>query len=145
MNELEWNLYLGPVFCLLLGKMHGKDTMYFFFLIFKCLFLRERMRVHKWGRDREGGRHRICRRLQALSCQHRARCRPPTCQLWDHDLSKVGHLTDWATQAPPGYYVLLRHWLSLGSWLPGFWKEFSMKESDKFQRTNLCMFLLGKF
>ena len=47
----------------------------FFFNVY--LFLREteteRDIEHKWGRGRERGRHRIGSRLQALSCQHRAR------------------------------------------------------------------------
>ena len=41
-----------------------------FFLNF-CFWERERKRENKWGRGRERGRHRIERRLQALSCQHR--------------------------------------------------------------------------
>uniref|UniRef100_A0A8C9JUQ4 Pyrroline-5-carboxylate reductase catalytic N-terminal domain-containing protein n=1 Tax=Panthera tigris altaica TaxID=74533 RepID=A0A8C9JUQ4_PANTA len=42
---------------------------------FKCfyLFLRERETEHEQGRDRERGRHRIRGRLQAPSCQYRAR------------------------------------------------------------------------
>ena len=37
--------------------------------------------------EREGGRHRIRSRLQALSCQHRAGRGAWTHQPWDHDLS----------------------------------------------------------
>ena len=52
-----------------------------------CLFLRERETEHEHGRGRERGRHRIQSRLQALSCQRRARCRSWTHKLWDRDLS----------------------------------------------------------
>ena len=40
------------------------------------------------GREREGGRHRIWSRLQALSCQRRAQRGVQTHELWDHDLSR---------------------------------------------------------
>ena len=53
-------------------------------LFFNCLFLRERERE----RGREKGRHRIWSRLQALSCQHRARHWTRTHEPWDHDLSQ---------------------------------------------------------
>ena len=55
-----------------------------FFYVY--LFLRQSDRV----RAREGQRERetqIWSRLQALSCQHRVRCRAWTHKLWDHDLS----------------------------------------------------------
>ena len=42
---------------------------------------------HEQGRGRKRGRHRIQSRLQALSCQHRARHRAWTHKPWDHDLS----------------------------------------------------------
>ena len=38
------------------------------------LFLRESETKREWGRSRERGRHIIRSRLQAPSCQHRARC-----------------------------------------------------------------------
>ena len=43
---------------------------------FECVFTfeSERETEHEWGRSRERGRHRIRSGLQALSCQHRARC-----------------------------------------------------------------------
>ena len=52
------------------------------------LFLRQRETKHEWGRVRERGKHRIWSRLQALSCQHRARCRARTHGPWDNDLSR---------------------------------------------------------
>ena len=42
-----------------------------FFNVYLCLTQIET--EHEWGRGRERGRHRIQSRLQALSCQHRAR------------------------------------------------------------------------
>ena len=56
-----------------------KSFWAFHFLMFIYLFLREREHMHKPKRDRERDRQtdrqtdRIRRRLQALSCQHRAR------------------------------------------------------------------------
>ena len=44
--------------------------------------------MSRGGAEREGERHRIQSRLQALSCQHRARCGARTHRLWDHDLSQ---------------------------------------------------------
>ena len=60
------------------------------FWIFLYLFIFERQSETKWdwGRGRERGRHRIGNRLQALSCQHRARRGARTHRLWDHDLSQ---------------------------------------------------------
>ena len=64
------------------------------------LFLRERERECQWGIGRERGRHRIGSRLQALSCQHRAR---RGLELTDREImtwAKVGWSADWTTQAP---------------------------------------------
>ena len=58
-----------------------------------CLmFIFETEREHERGRVRERGRHRIRSRLQALSCQHRARCGARTHKPRDHDLSGSGTL-----------------------------------------------------
>ena len=48
----------------------------------------------------ERGRHKIWNRLQAPSCQHRARRRARTHGPRNRDLAEVGRLTDCATQAP---------------------------------------------
>ena len=54
---------------------------------FKCLlFIFEREREQ--GRVRKKGRHRIQSRLQALSCQYRARRGAQTHKLQDHDPSR---------------------------------------------------------
>ena len=60
-----------------------------FFLIFFniYLFLRQRETEHEQRRVRERGRHRIWNRLQALSCQHRARHGARTHGPRDRDLS----------------------------------------------------------
>ena len=58
----------------------------FFFNVY--LFLRQRETQHEQGRGRERGKHRIWSRLQALSCQHRAR-RGARAHGWqDRDLSR---------------------------------------------------------
>ena len=65
------------------------------------------MFLHFWEteceqrRGRERGRHRIRSRLQAPSCQHRARrgARPTNGEIMTW--ADVGRLTDWATQVPP--------------------------------------------
>ena len=49
--------------------------------------MRETETECEWVRGREKGRHRIQSRLQAPSCQHRARRGARTHGLWDHDLS----------------------------------------------------------
>ena len=54
-------------------------------------FERERARAGEGQRER--GSHRIGSRLQALSCQHRARLGARTHELWDHDLSWSWTLT----------------------------------------------------
>ena len=70
------------------------------------LFLREREREREretkcesW-RSRERGRHRIRSRLQAPSCQHRARCGARTHKPWDHDLS-WSRMLNWLS--PPAF------------------------------------------
>ena len=68
--------------------------LYYFFYFLMFIFEREREREREreaeceWGRDRERGRHRIRSRLQALSCQHRARRGAQTHKWGDHDLSR---------------------------------------------------------
>ena len=68
--------------------------------IFLCLFIFEREKERKQGRGRERRRHRIWSRLQALSCQHRARrgARTTSCEIMTS--AEVKCSTDWATQAP---------------------------------------------
>ena len=58
--------------------------------VFLTLFIIERQSKteHEHGRGRETRRHGIWSRLQALSCQHRARRGAWTHQLWDRDLSR---------------------------------------------------------
>lgn len=77
-----------------------------FFLFFNVyLFLRDRERQHEWRRGRERGRHRTWSRLQALRCQHRARCGAGTHRPWNHDLSRSQTL-NWLSppDAPPSCY-----------------------------------------
>ena len=74
--------------------------------------------MNRGGSEREG--HRIWNRLQALSCQHRARRGARTHWPWDHDLSRSRPLNHWATQAPHGI-LFLRSFLSTLS--PHFSKQ----------------------
>ena len=74
------SLSVPPPLTLLLSKIN----LNFFFNVY--LFLRQRETEHEQGRGRGEG-DRIWNRLQALSCQHRARCGAWTHKLWDHDLS----------------------------------------------------------
>ena len=59
-------------------------------------------REHEQARGRERGRHRIRSRLQALSCQHRARHEAQTHELWDHDLSWSQALNQLSCPGTPG-------------------------------------------
>ena len=59
---------------------------FYFFLTFIYFWDRERQSMNGGGSER--GKHRIWNRLQALSCQHRARRRAQTHELRDHDLSR---------------------------------------------------------
>ena len=80
---------------------------YFYFIfilkVVLCLFIFERQREteHEQGRGRERRRHRIGSKLQALSCQHRARCGVERTDCEIMTWAEVRRLTDWATQAPP--------------------------------------------
>ena len=66
--------------------------LFFFFLMFTYSRERDWDRVRVGEGQRERGRHRIWSRLQALSCQHRARRGARTHRLWDHDPSRSGTL-----------------------------------------------------
>ena len=79
-----WSLLFHSWFYLF-GSFLFSFFLNFFFNVY--LFLRQRETEHEWGRVRERGRHRIRSRLQALSCQHRARRGALTHEPWDHDLS----------------------------------------------------------
>ena len=84
------------------------------FNFFSHLFIFERQREtgHEWGRVRESGRHRIWSRLQAPSCQQRAR---HGAQIYEpHDLSQSWTL-NWATRALHHssflkLHIILRDW-----------------------------------
>ena len=70
----------------------GKEKAFLFFFLREIFFLmffsRESTRTREEGRNRERGRHRIGSRLQAPSCQRRARRGARTHGLRDHDLSR---------------------------------------------------------
>ena len=72
------------------------------------VYFRERERAReqacKWGRGREGPRHRIPSRLQARSCQHGAWHGAWTQEPWDHDLSQSWML-NWLSR--PGIPIQL--------------------------------------
>ena len=71
-----------------------------------CLFLTHREREHERGRGKERGRHRIRSRLQAPSCQHRARRGSQTHRLRDHDLSRSRTLNRLSHPGTPRSTVL---------------------------------------
>ena len=60
---------------------------------------RERQSVSRGGAETEG--HRIQSRLQALSCQHKARHGAQTHKLWDHDLSSSRTLNQLSHPGAP--------------------------------------------
>ena len=62
------------------------------------LFSRERQSESRLGAERQGDR--ICSRLQALSCQHRALHWARAHRRWDHELRWSQMLNQWATQVP---------------------------------------------
>ena len=70
-----------------------------------CLFIFERERENQQGRGRERGRHRIWRRLQALSCQHSLTWGSNP-QLWDHDLSRSQSPNQLSHPGAPENFVL---------------------------------------
>ena len=76
------------------------DLVFFYYFLFFLMFIFERDRVQTGEGQRERGRHRIRSRLQALSCQHRARQGTRTHRLRDHDLSRSWRL-HWLTH--PGF------------------------------------------
>ena len=68
---------------------------------------------HKRGKSRERGRHRIQIKLQALSCQHRARCGARTHKPLNHDLSwsqMLNQLSHPGTPRTPDLYIQLFTW-----------------------------------
>ena len=90
----------------------------FFFLTF--IYFWDRETEHEQGRVRERGRHRIWNGLQALSCQHRARC-DAGLELTDHEImtwAEVGCPPDWATQAPPRSFLFIGRveWMAHQGW-----------------------------
>ena len=85
-----------------------RETTFFFVCVCVYLFLRERERQRGQRRGRERGRHRIPSRLQALICQHRARCGARTHEPRDHDLSRSRTLNRLSHPgAPPPLFVPL--------------------------------------
>ena len=70
---------------------------------------RERKRPQMGVGQRERGIHRIWSRFQALSCQHRAQCRPWTPMLRDHDLSRSQMLNRLSHPGAPSPVLLDSH------------------------------------
>ena len=58
----------------------------------------------KWARG-ERGRHRSRSRLQAPTCQHRARCGARTHEPWDHDLSRSRTLNWMSHPGAPSEFL----------------------------------------
>ena len=75
--------------------------------------MRQREIEHEWGRVRERGRHSIRNRLQALSCQHRARRGARTHRPRDHDPSRSRPLNRLSHPGAPTcciFYVSCSGW-----------------------------------
>ena len=96
-----------------------------FYLIFCNVYFcesdRERDRDREWaGEGGERGRHRIQRRLQALSCQHRSQRGARTHEPWDHDLS-WGQMLNQLTHpsAPKAAYKTSSSFTKIRSWHKG--------------------------
>ena len=85
---------------LVLAVLPPGGTTLFFFL----MFIFETETEREWGRGR--GRHRVQSRLQALSCQHRARCGARTHERRDHDLSRSRRLNRLSHPGAPAYQFL---------------------------------------
>ena len=82
------------------------------FLIFLnvYLFSRQRETERAWGRGRERRRYRIWNKLQAPSCQHRARRGARTQEPWDHNLTRSRTLNRLSHPGAPTYTVFLLAW-----------------------------------
>ena len=83
------------------------STRWFFniFLMFIYFWDREKQSMNGGGSER--GTHRIWSRLQALSSQHRARCRSQTYGLWVHDLSRSRMLHQPSHPGAPTMVLLI--------------------------------------
>ena len=82
----------------------GVCLNYFFNI---CLFLRDRERqsMSEGRAERERVGHRIRSRLQALSCQHRARRGAQPHQRQDHNLSRSQTFNQLSHPGAPGYIL----------------------------------------
>ena len=79
---------------------------FFSFFLNVYLFLRDRETEREQGRNSETGRHRIQSRLQALSCQHRARPGARTHGPRGHDLSRSPTPTEPPRRPLPGQLLI---------------------------------------
>ena len=92
-----------------------------FFKVYLSLREREReresehahMHASGGGAEREGDI--IWRRLQALSCQHRAKCGAQTHKLWDHALSLSGTLNQLSYPGAPQIFKYCIYFLCVTS------------------------------
>ena len=99
--------------------------IFIFFNVY--LFLTGRKTKHEWRRGREGGRHRIWSRLQALSFQHRAPCGTRTHRPWDHDLSWSPTLNWLSHPGAPSLCDFLKIYL--------FWQRERVGEGQRERET----------
>ena len=74
--------------------------------IHSCVYFWDRERQSMNGGGSERGRQRIWNRLQALSCQHRARHGARTHGPWDHDLRRSWTLNRLSHAGAPVYLFL---------------------------------------
>ena len=75
----------------------------FFFNVYLCV-LRERKHTSEWGRGQKGEGERESQTGSTFSAEPDVRLNLTTMRSCPEPKSRVGHLTDWVTQAPTGTY-----------------------------------------
>ena len=88
------------------------DLFIYLFLTFIYFWDRDRA----WTGEGQRGRHRIWNRLQALSCQHRARRGAQTHGPWDHDLSQSWLLNWLSHPGAPSFSTFKNLSFSVALW-----------------------------
>ena len=97
---------------LIMFQLNPFTLFLFFNFFFTFIYFWET--EHKWGRGRDRRRHRLPSRLQAPSCQHRARCGAQTQEPWDHDPSRSRTLHRLSHPgAPPPFFLKIFFYIYL--------------------------------
>ena len=107
-TEVNWKRFQGQT-----GTILSTIKIFILKNLMFYLFLRKRERERdSTSGEGQKGRHRIWSRVQALSCQHRARHGAQTHEPWDYDLSRNQTL-NWTTQVPnnTNNLILYTNWI----------------------------------